>query len=57
LKKKGLTPEKLFSLDEAEKARAYQELSKALGIRGMEKQEDVQGFLQFMMENRVDSQK
>ena len=51
LKKKGLTPEKLFPLDEAEKARAFQEISKALCIRGMEKQEDVQGFLQFMMEN------
>ena len=57
LKKKGLTAEKLLSLDEAEKAQAYQELSKTLGIKGMEKQEDVQGFLQFMMENRVDSQR
>jgi hypothetical protein len=57
LKKKGLTAEKLLSLDEAEKAQAYQELSKTLGIRGMERQEDVQGFLQFMMENRMGSQK
>jgi hypothetical protein len=57
LKKKGLAPEKLSLLDEAEKARAYQELSKTLGIRGMEKQEDVQGFLQFMIESRLGSQK
>jgi hypothetical protein len=56
LKKKGLTAEKLLSSSEAEKAQVYQELSKTLGIRGMEKQEDVQGFLQFMIENRLDSQ-
>ncbi|MEW6374175.1 MAG: hypothetical protein AB1502_00080 [Thermodesulfobacteriota bacterium] len=50
LKKKGLTAEKLLSLDETQKVQAYREISKALGLRGMEKQEDVYGFMQLMTE-------
>jgi glucose-6-phosphate-specific signal transduction histidine kinase len=53
LKNKGLTAERLLSLDETQKAQVSREIAKALGIRGMEKQEDVCGFIQRMAENHL----
>ncbi|OGP75717.1 MAG: hypothetical protein A2V86_12975 [Deltaproteobacteria bacterium RBG_16_49_23] len=55
MKKKGLTSEQLLSLDDHQKLQAYFDFAKALGIRGMEKQEDVYGFIQLMAENLLAS--
>ena len=57
LKNKGLTAERLLSLDETQKVQVSREISKALGIRGMEKQEDVYGFIQLLTEKLVSSKK
>jgi hypothetical protein len=57
MKKKGLTAEHLISLDDHQKLQAYFDIAKALGIRGMEKQEDVYGFIQLMAEKLVVSKK
>jgi hypothetical protein len=51
IEKKGFSPEQLLSLDDHQKLQAYFDLAKALGIRGMERQEDVYGFIQLMAEN------
>lgn len=51
IEKKGLTAEQLLSLEDHQKLQAYFDIAKALGIRGMEKQEDVYGFIQLMAEN------
>jgi hypothetical protein len=57
MKKKDLTAEQLISLDDHQKLQAYIDIAKALGIRGMEKQEDVYGFIQLMAEKLVVSKK
>jgi len=51
IEKKGFSPEQLLSLDDHQKLQAYFDLAKALGIRGMERQEDVYGFIQLMAKN------
>jgi hypothetical protein len=55
MENRGLTAEQLFSLGEDQKLQACFEISKALGIQGMEKQEDVYGFIQLMAENLLAS--
>jgi hypothetical protein len=55
MKTKGLTAERLLSLDDHQKVQAYFDIAKALGIRGMEKQEDVYGFIELMAENLLAS--
>ncbi len=55
MKKKGLTAEQLLSMDDHQKVQAYFEIAKVLGIRGMEKQEDVYGFIQLIAENLLAS--
>jgi len=55
MKKKGLTAEQLLSMDDHQKVQAYFDIAKALSIRGMEKQEDVYGFIQLMAENLLAS--
>jgi hypothetical protein len=48
LKEKGLSAEELQSMNDVEKLSAYRGISKALRLWGMEKQEDLYGFLQLM---------
>jgi hypothetical protein len=50
LNKRGLSPEKLLTMECAHKFAKYKELAKALGLRATERQEDVYGFLQLMIE-------
>jgi hypothetical protein len=50
LNKKGLSVEKLLTMDDAQKLTKFEELAKAMGLRGTEKQEDVYGFIQLIME-------
>jgi hypothetical protein len=52
---RSLTAEQLLSLNEDQKLQACFDISKALGIRGMEKQEDVYGFIELMAENLLAS--
>jgi hypothetical protein len=47
--KKNLSPQKLLNLEPGQKVAEYKELAKAMGIRAMEKQEDLYGFLQLMV--------
>jgi hypothetical protein len=49
LEKRKLTAEQLLFMDSAQKAAVYGEISKAVGIRAMEKQEDVYGFIELML--------
>jgi hypothetical protein len=53
MERRGLTAEQLLSLNEDQKLQACFDISKALGIRGMEKQEDVYGFVLLMAEKLV----
>jgi hypothetical protein len=48
LKKKGLTAEKLFSMSMDEKTVVYESIARVLGINAMERQEDVQGFIELI---------
>jgi len=54
---RGLTAEQLLSLNKDQKLQVCFEISKGLGIRGMEKQEDVYGFILLMTEKLVVSKK
>ena len=47
--KKNLSPQKLLNLEPGQKVAMFRELAKAMGIRAMEKQEDLYGFLQLMV--------
>lgn len=47
--KKNLSPQKLVNLEPSQKVAKFKELAKAMGIRAMEKQEDLYGFLQLMV--------
>ncbi len=47
--KKDLSPKKLQNLEPGRKVAEYKELAKAMGMRAMEKQEDLYGFLQLMV--------
>jgi hypothetical protein len=51
LKKRSLTAEQLLSLDDPRKFEACFGIAAALGIRGMERQEDVYGFILRLAEN------
>lgn len=51
LHKRATTPEKVLAMDQAERVKEYKELARGLGIRPMEKQEDVYGFVQLMLED------
>ncbi len=46
---KDLSPRELLNLELGQRVAAYKELAKAMGIRAMEKQEDLYGFLQLMV--------
>jgi len=47
--KKNLSPQELLNLEPGQKVAKFKELAKAMGIRAMEKQEDLYGFLQLMI--------
>lgn len=49
LAKRSLDPQALVSLDEAVKIEIYREIARAMGIQGMKKQEDVYGFIDFLI--------
>jgi len=49
LDKEGLIAEKLLSMGPDEKTTVYADISKALGIRAMERQEDINGFIELML--------
>jgi hypothetical protein len=51
LSKKDLTAEKLLSTGWDKRVKEYKELAGTLGIRATEKQADVYGFIQFLIEN------
>lgn len=51
LDKRGTTSEKILAMDQAQRVEEYQTLARGLGIRPMEKQEDVYGLVQLLMEN------
>ncbi len=47
--KRNLSPKKLLDLELDQKVAKFKDLAKAMGIRAMEKQEDLYGFLQLMV--------
>jgi len=51
LGRKGLPARKLLNGDPSGRVKEYKELAKALGLRATERQEDVYGFIQLMIEN------
>lgn len=55
--RKDLDPKKLLDLEPGQRVANYKELAKAMGIRAMEKQEDLYGFLQLMVGKLVASEK
>jgi hypothetical protein len=57
IKKKGLSPKRLLNLEPGQKVAEYKELAKSMGIRAMEKQEDLYGFLQLMVGKLTASEK
>jgi hypothetical protein len=50
LNKRGLSPEKLLNIHHMQRIAKYKELAKALGLRAAERQEDIYGFIQLMVE-------
>jgi len=52
LKKKGLTPRALLSMQEPLRVAAYRELASAAGIRGGCKQQDVYGFIEMLLKRQ-----
>lgn len=55
LEKRGLTAEEILTREPAQRIREYRELARALNIRATEKQEDLYGFIQLMLENLLTS--
>ncbi len=53
--KKDLSAQELLNLEPGEKVEKYKDLAKAMGIRAMERQEDLYGFLQLMIGKMVAS--
>jgi hypothetical protein len=51
LSRKGLSTKKLLEGDPSHRVKEYRELARALGLRAAERQEDVYGFIQLMIEN------
>jgi hypothetical protein len=47
--KKNLSPQELLALKPGEKAAQFKGLAKAMGVRAMERQEDLYGFFQFLI--------
>ena len=50
LNKRGLSAKKLLNMDPMQRIAEYKELAKVLGLRATERQEDVYGFIQLMIE-------
>jgi hypothetical protein len=50
LNKMGLTVENLLAMEPAQRLETYKQLARGLGIRAAERQEDVCGFIQLMIE-------
>ncbi len=53
LKKTGMTANDLLGKDEAERVKVYKTLARTLGLYGMQRQQDVYGFLQVVIEKLV----
>jgi hypothetical protein len=53
LNRKGLSAKRLLDEDPSNRIKEYRELAKALGLRAMERQEDVYGFIHLMVLNAV----
>jgi hypothetical protein len=51
LSRKGLSAKKLLDGDPSHRVKEYKELAKALGLWATERQEDVYGFIQLMIQN------
>lgn len=51
LERRNLTAEKLMAADQSQRIKEFKELAKVLNLRATEKQEDVYGFIQLMIEN------
>jgi len=51
LDKKGLSAKKLLADDKSRKIEEYGEIARALGIRGYRNQDDVYGFIDFIVRN------
>lgn len=49
LSDKGLHPQKLLAMDQSQRIERYKEIAKETCLRGMERQEDVCGFIEFMV--------
>lgn len=49
LAKKQLVPATLLAFEETRRIQEYADIAKAMGIRGKEKQEDVYGFVEFLV--------
>ena len=50
-KNRGLTSENFLSTNEVKRVSVYNKISRTLGIRAMEKKEDVYGFMQLMIDS------
>lgn len=48
-----LSPQKLLAMDESRRIAEYKEMVRGIGIRGSERQEDVYGFIEFMVRRLV----
>ncbi|MBW2609093.1 MAG: hypothetical protein JRC68_01970 [Deltaproteobacteria bacterium] len=48
-----LNPKALLALDETERIEIYQQVATRINIRGMERQEDVYSFIEFMVERLI----
>ena len=51
LSRKGLSTKRLLNGDPSSRVKEYKELARTLGLRATERQEDVYGFIQLMVEN------
>lgn len=51
LEKKGFTPQRILDLNQTKRIKEYKDLIKVLNLRATEKQKDVYGFIQWMIEN------
>lgn len=55
LKERGATPQELLAADETQRVKEYAEVAKKLGVRGMRRQEDVYGFVEFVVKKLAES--
>ncbi len=46
---KGLYPKELLAMDQSQRIERYKEIAKQMGLRGMERQEDVYGFIELIV--------